>query len=106
MTNFKERLGLDFLKPFTDSGGGSAAPDQYLDELVQAYTPQVLNVLKDKEPASLHTVVDKANIPLVVANKVVDVLARQHLVEVIERDPLKLDHKIKITEEGARQLLV
>jgi len=35
-------------------------------------------------------------------NKVVDVLEKRQLVRMIERDPLKLDHKIAITEAGAR----
>jgi len=47
-------------------------------------------------------VVDKAKIPLDVANKVVDVLQKRQLVRMIERDPLNLDHNIAITEAGAR----
>ena len=58
--------------------------------------------LRDGQPASLYSVVDKAKIPLDVANKVVDVPEKCQLVRMIERDPLKLDHNIAITEAGAR----
>ncbi len=104
--SIKERLGLDFLKPFTDKSSAAApakeSADEYLENAVLAFTGPVLDVLKDRQPASLYSVVDKAKIPLDVANKVVDVLAKRQLVRVIEHDPMKLDHKIEITEAGAR----
>jgi len=104
--NIKERLGLDFLKSSIDKSiavaPATGSADEYLDDAVLAFTGPVLDALKDGQPASLYSVVDKAKIPLDVANKVVDVLARRQLVRVIERDPLKLDHKIAITEAGAR----
>lgn len=104
--NIKERLGLDFLKSSTEKSSAGAratgSADEYLEDAVLAFTGPVLDALRDGQPASLYSVVDKAKIPLDVANKVVDVPEKCQLVRMIERDPLKLDHKIAITEAGAR----
>ena len=111
MADIRKQLGLDFLRRGQDSPDQSArqtpstSSQAFLDEALIAYGRRFLEALQGAAPGTLtvFALLDRLNVDVDVARKVVEYLEERKYLEVVRRDR-RGDHELRITDAGARLL--
>jgi hypothetical protein len=112
MTKIMQQLGLGYLKGSRDSGppqrqsrerAGEQPP--FFDEALLLYSRPLLDALAAApgRSAGLFDLIERVRLPIEDALRVLPELERQGYVTIVERD-LKGNHRLQLTEDGARKL--
>jgi len=106
MEKIRERLGLDFLQPANPQDlKQPRGEDPALTQALMAYGWRVLDSLAKSNggAAKVYELIDRVQIPIEIALKLVDYFESRGIIQVIQRD-LKGDHSLAITQAGRDML--
>jgi hypothetical protein len=108
MADIRQRIGLDYLKKRgadPESADTTQSRSPFMDDALLAHGRRILQAVSEVAPASakLYDVIDRLQIPIDVALKVVDYLDRNGYLSVVARD-LRGNHELRLTDEGVRLL--
>lgn len=98
----RDRLGLDFLRPLgSPESDRPPREDPAMSDALMAYGWRVLDFLSNANngTAKVYELIDRVQIPIEIALKIVDYLESRGIVQVTQRD-LKGDHTLAITPAG------
>jgi len=110
VADIRQQLGLDYLKGSERADGPTQRAQAqesppFLEEAIIAYSRPMLEKLRESPhgSAKLYTLIDRLQIPIETALKVMEYLEGRNYLRVIHRD-LKGDHELQLTDDGRRLL--